>query len=178
MIPLCLCQECCLLFWPPLCKRDVDVLEQTETSGRLPGWSGGWSPAQGGRGWEPKAFSSWRRDGDGDAVRVVLPYVTGEVREKMEPGVHIGGECGRGCKLQQGKCKLDIRKTMFTGKVVLHEDRSLCAAVKLVSLETSKTCLDMALSNLTGFRSWRCCEQVMGLDDLQRCLQTYIILGC
>lgn len=126
----------------------------------------------------PRLFHPGEEMVMGDAVPVVLPYVTGEVREKMEPGVHIGGVCGRGCKLQQGKCKLDISKTMFTGKVVVHEDRSLCEAVKLMSLEMSKTCLDMALSNLIRFRSWRCCEQVMGLDDLQRCLQTYIILGC
>lgn len=114
----------------------------------------------------------------GDAVPVVPPYVTSEVREKMEQRVRIGGLCGRECKLQRRKCKPDIKKITFTGRVVIREDRLLSEAVKLLSLEMSKTCLDMALSNLIQFPSWRCCEQVMGLDDIQRCLQTYVIFCC
>lgn len=113
-----------------------------------------------------------------DAVPVVPPYVTSEVREKMEQWVRIGGLCGRECKLQQRKCKSDIRKITFTGRVVICEDRLLSEAVKLLSLEMSKTCLDMALSNLIQLPSWGCCEQVMGLDDIQRCLQTYVIFCC
>jgi len=56
---------------------------------------------------------------------------------------------GNGFKLQQGRIRLDIRKKFFTMRVVKHWHRLPREAVEAPSLETFKTRLDRALSNLT-----------------------------
>lgn len=55
---------------------------------------------------------------------------------------------------------------------VKYKGTALCEPVNLLSLKTSETWLDMALSNLSYIPGWCCCEQVVGLDDFQRCLPT------
>lgn len=70
----------------------------------------------------------------------------GYIKEKMEPKVHRGDVQGRWHKLQQGKCKWGIKNVH---REVKHKGRSLCKAVKLLSLEASKTWLDMALGSLS-----------------------------
>jgi len=53
-----------------------------------------------------------------------------------------------GFKLKQGRFRLDIRKKFFTMRVVKHWNGLLRELVEAPSLETSKTRLDRALSNL------------------------------
>jgi len=53
-----------------------------------------------------------------------------------------------GCKLQEGRYRLDIRKKFFTMRVVRHWHRLPREAVAAPSLELFKTRLDGALSNL------------------------------
>jgi len=55
---------------------------------------------------------------------------------------------GNGCKLKEGSFRLDIRKKLFTMRVVRHWHRLPREAVAALSLEVFKARLDGALSNL------------------------------
>ena len=55
---------------------------------------------------------------------------------------------GNGCKLKEGRFRLDIRKKFFTKRVVKHWNRLPREAVDAPSLEVIKAGLDGALSNL------------------------------
>ncbi|KFR17402.1 hypothetical protein N306_13123, partial [Opisthocomus hoazin] len=53
-----------------------------------------------------------------------------------------------GCKLKEGRFRLDIRKKFFTMRVVKHWNRLPREAVDAPSLEVFKARLDGALNNL------------------------------
>ncbi|KFR11174.1 hypothetical protein N306_06967, partial [Opisthocomus hoazin] len=53
-----------------------------------------------------------------------------------------------GCKLKEGRFRLDIRKKFFTVRVVKHWHRLPKEAVDAPSLEVFKDRVDGALSNL------------------------------
>ncbi|KFM01049.1 hypothetical protein AS27_08416, partial [Aptenodytes forsteri] len=53
-----------------------------------------------------------------------------------------------GFKLKEGRFRLDIRKKLFTMRVVRHWNRLLREVVDAPSLEVFKARLDGALSNL------------------------------
>ncbi|KFR08250.1 hypothetical protein N306_06479, partial [Opisthocomus hoazin] len=53
-----------------------------------------------------------------------------------------------GCKLKEGRFRLDIRKRFFTMRVVKHWNRLPKEAVAAPSLAVLKARLDGALSNL------------------------------
>ncbi|KFR17689.1 hypothetical protein N306_00642, partial [Opisthocomus hoazin] len=53
-----------------------------------------------------------------------------------------------GCKLKEGRFKLDIRKKFFTMRVVKHWNRLPREAVDAPSLEVFKARLDGSLSKL------------------------------
>jgi len=55
---------------------------------------------------------------------------------------------GNGCKLKQGRFRLDIRKKFITMRVVKYSNRLSREAVDVPSLEAFKARLDGALSNL------------------------------
>ncbi|KFQ20329.1 hypothetical protein N332_06274, partial [Mesitornis unicolor] len=53
-----------------------------------------------------------------------------------------------GCKLEEGRFRLDIRKKFFTMRVVRHWHRLPREVVNAPSLEVFKARLDRALGNL------------------------------
>ncbi|KFQ27283.1 hypothetical protein N332_13321, partial [Mesitornis unicolor] len=53
-----------------------------------------------------------------------------------------------GCKLEKGRFRLDIRKKLFTMRVVDHWNRLPREVVEAPSLEIFKVRLDGAVSNL------------------------------
>jgi len=55
---------------------------------------------------------------------------------------------GDGCKVKEGRFRLDIRKKLFTMKVVKHWNRLLREAVAAPSPEVFKARLNRALSNM------------------------------
>jgi len=55
---------------------------------------------------------------------------------------------GNGCKLKEGRFRLDIRKKFFIMRVVKHRNRLPREAVAAPSLTVFKARLDGALSNL------------------------------
>ena len=55
---------------------------------------------------------------------------------------------GKGFKLEKSRFQLNIRKKLFTVRVVRHWNRLPSEAVDVPSLEAFKTRLDEALSNL------------------------------
>jgi len=57
-----------------------------------------------------------------------------------------------GCKLKEGRLRLDIRKKFFTMRVVKHWDRLPREAVDVPSLSVFKARLDGALSNLVWWK--------------------------
>ena len=58
---------------------------------------------------------------------------------------------GNGFKLEEGRFRLDIRKTFFTVRVVRHWNRLPSEVVNALSVEAFEARLDGALSNLV----WR-----------------------
>ena len=55
---------------------------------------------------------------------------------------------GNGLKLRQGRFRLDIRRKLFTQRVVTHCNRLPKEIVDAPSLEAFKASLDMALGSL------------------------------
>jgi len=59
---------------------------------------------------------------------------------------------GNGCKVKEGRFRLDIRKKFFTMRVVRHWPRLPREAVAAPSLEMFKARLDGALSSLVWWK--------------------------
>ena len=73
---------------------------------------------------------------------------------------------GNGCKLNQGRFRLDIGKKFFTMRVVRHWHRLPREAVAAPSLEVFKARLDAALSNLVWWKVSLLMEGGLESDDL------------
>jgi len=65
---------------------------------------------------------------------------------------------GNGLTLHQGRFRLDIRKNLFTDRVVMHWNRLPRAVVESPSLEVLKRCANVAVWNMVYPSSWQCLQ--------------------
>ena len=73
---------------------------------------------------------------------------------------------GNGFKLRQGRFRLDIRRKIFTQKVMTHWNRLPKEVVDVPSLEAFKARLDVALGSLVWWLATLPTAGGLELDDL------------
>jgi len=99
-------------------------------------------------------FSLEKRKLWGDLI-AALQYLKGAYRKDGEglfTRVCSDRARGNGCKLKEGRFRLDMMKKFFTMRVMKHWNRLPREAVAALSLEVFKARLDRALSNLVWWK--------------------------
>jgi len=135
--------------WSPQHKKDMDVLERVQRSATkmIRGLE---FLSYEDRLSELGLFSLKKRRFRGDLI-AAFQYPKGTYRkdgEGLVTRVCSDRTRGNGCKLKEGRFRLDIRKKIFTMRVVKHWQRLPREAVAVPSLAVFKARLDGALSNL------------------------------
>jgi len=141
--------EYCIQLWSPQYKQDLDVLEQVQrrATKMIRGLE---HLSYEDRLRELGLFCLEKRRLWGDLIPA-CQYLEGAYRKDGEglfTRVCSDRTRGNGCKLKEGRFRLDIRKKFFPMSVVKHWNRLPREAVDGPSLEMFKARVDGALSNL------------------------------
>ncbi|KAK4811119.1 hypothetical protein QYF61_019750 [Mycteria americana] len=114
-----LVRECCVQFWAPQYKRDMEILERAERAGTVQ-----------------------LREVTGGHLINVYKYLKGGCKED---GARLFSVVSSGHKLKHRSFRLNIRKHFFTVRVTKHWNRLPREVVESSSLEIFKSRLDMVL---------------------------------
>jgi len=141
--------EFCIQLWSPQHKEDMYVLEQVRRRA-MKMIRGLEYLSYDHRLRKLVLFSLEKRRLRADLL-AAFQYLKGAYRKDGEglfTRVCSDSTRGNGCKLKEGRFRLDIRKKFFTIRMVKHQNRLSKEAVDVPSLTVFKARLDGSLSNL------------------------------